>query len=191
MSAKLQRTIQAAFDSSELKRNTSIIEASKSANVLSSLPPPIAQWLLPPVPPPSESKPCRFVRSWAMYGKTRKEWQSDEAVAECDDNAGGSRVSKDDTSARTISEENNANATLRSVHEGLTHEEDCKFVASGVGVGGVGPEDVSEEQGRFEWLRYRDQNLRKEVYIQDRQQYIRSQVPRWRARGRLLFVAHL
>jgi len=75
-----------------------------------------------------------------MYGKTRKEWEGDEAVARCDDNKGALKV------------------------------------ASGVGVGGVGPEDVSEEQGRFEWLRYRDQNLRKEVYIHDRQQYIQSQV---------------
>jgi hypothetical protein len=50
-----------------------------------------------------------------MYGKTRKEWQNDEAVAKCDDNTGGSKVSKDDTSARTISEENDANARMAAI----------------------------------------------------------------------------
>ena len=87
-----------------------------------------------------------------MYGKTRREWESDEAVAQCDDNKGASKVRHDDKSASTASEGNDANVTRRSVQEGLTHEGDSKFVASGVGVGGVGPEDVSEEQGRFEWL---------------------------------------
>ena len=34
---------------------------------------------------------------------------------------------------------------------------------------------MSEEQKRFQWLQYRKQNLRKDVYLKDRDHYIRSQ----------------